>query len=168
VDDEAGVDAANSGEFWTTLKQSLLATPGLLKRAQELLFRPEVAEEDEAVHERPLESARGSEFGGSQVAIVASEQQRARQASLVRVISVITNAVEKLVANTGIIPKYVLRLSETGQVTPEKKLVRYEIDIRRAIRSHLTMGIADGSVFLDGEKIYAAKDMKVGLMKTGV
>jgi 3-hydroxyacyl-[acyl-carrier protein] dehydratase/trans-2-decenoyl-[acyl-carrier protein] isomerase len=44
----------------------------------------------------------------------------------------------------------------SGQVTPDKKLVRYEIDIRRAIRSHLTMGIADGSVFLDGEKIYSA------------
>ena len=52
----------------------------------------------------------------------------------------------------------------TGQVTPDKKLVRYEIDIRRAIRSHLTMGIADGTVFLDGEKIYQAKDMKVGLI----
>lgn len=55
----------------------------------------------------------------------------------------------------------------TGQVTPDKKLVRYEIDIRRAIRSHLTMGIADGTVFLDDEKIYTAKDMKVGLMKVG-
>lgn len=51
----------------------------------------------------------------------------------------------------------------TGQVTPEKKLVRYEIEIRRAIRSRLVMGIADGSVFLDGEKIYQAKDLKVGL-----
>ena len=38
-------------------------------------------------------------------------------------------------------------------------------EIRRAIRSRLTMGIADGSVFLDGEKIYTAKDMKVGLKK---
>lgn len=55
----------------------------------------------------------------------------------------------------------------TGQVTPDRKLVRYEIDIRRAIRANLTMGIADGSVFLDGEKIYVAKDMKVGLMKIG-
>ncbi len=55
----------------------------------------------------------------------------------------------------------------TGQVTPENKLVRYEIEIRRAIRSRLTMGIADGSVFLDGEKIYTAKDMKVGLMSMG-
>lgn len=55
----------------------------------------------------------------------------------------------------------------TGQVTPEKKLVRYEIEIRRAIRSSLVMGIADGTVFLDGEKIYQAKDLKVGLMKIG-
>ena len=54
-----------------------------------------------------------------------------------------------------------------GEVTPDKKLVRYEIDIRRAIRSRLTMGIADGSVFLDGEKIYTAKDMKVGLKNLG-
>jgi 3-hydroxyacyl-[acyl-carrier protein] dehydratase/trans-2-decenoyl-[acyl-carrier protein] isomerase len=55
----------------------------------------------------------------------------------------------------------------SGEVTPEKKLVRYEIEIRRAIRSRLTMGIADGSVFLDGEKIYSAKDMKVGLKNLG-
>ena len=55
----------------------------------------------------------------------------------------------------------------SGEVTPEKKLVRYEIEIRRAIRSRLTMGIADGSVFLDGEKIYTAKDMKVGLKNLG-
>jgi len=54
-----------------------------------------------------------------------------------------------------------------GEVTPEKKLVRYEIEIRRAIRSRLTMGIADGSVFLDGEKIYTAKDMRVGLKNMG-
>jgi 3-hydroxyacyl-[acyl-carrier protein] dehydratase/trans-2-decenoyl-[acyl-carrier protein] isomerase len=55
----------------------------------------------------------------------------------------------------------------SGEVTPDKKLVRYEIDIRRAIRTRLVMGVADGSVFLDGEKIYTAKDMKVGLKKLG-
>jgi 3-hydroxyacyl-[acyl-carrier protein] dehydratase/trans-2-decenoyl-[acyl-carrier protein] isomerase len=52
-----------------------------------------------------------------------------------------------------------------GEVTPDRKLVRYQIDIRRAIRSRLTMGIANGSVWLDGEKIYEASDMKVGLKK---
>jgi len=55
----------------------------------------------------------------------------------------------------------------TGQVTPGAKMVRYEIDIRRAIRSSLVMGIADGTMFLDGEKIYQAKDLKVGLFKPG-
>ncbi|HVY89530.1 MAG TPA: bifunctional 3-hydroxydecanoyl-ACP dehydratase/trans-2-decenoyl-ACP isomerase [Hyphomonadaceae bacterium] len=53
----------------------------------------------------------------------------------------------------------------TGQVRPTSKLVRYEIDIRRAIRGRLVMGIADGTVLLDGEKIYQAKDLKVGLFR---
>jgi len=55
----------------------------------------------------------------------------------------------------------------TGQVTPNTKLVTYEIDIRKAIRSRLVMGIADGIVKLDGEKIYEAKSLKVGLIKQG-
>ena len=53
----------------------------------------------------------------------------------------------------------------TGQVKPTNKLVRYEIEIRRAIRARLVMGIANGSVFLDGEKIYQASDLKVGMIK---
>ena len=53
----------------------------------------------------------------------------------------------------------------TGQVTNDIKLVKYEIDIKRAIRSRLVMGIADGRVFADGELIYQAKDLKVGLFK---
>jgi 3-hydroxyacyl-[acyl-carrier protein] dehydratase/trans-2-decenoyl-[acyl-carrier protein] isomerase len=53
----------------------------------------------------------------------------------------------------------------TGQVKPTNKLIRYEIDIRRAIRARLVMGIANGSVFLDGEKIYEASDLKVGMIK---
>jgi 3-hydroxyacyl-[acyl-carrier protein] dehydratase/trans-2-decenoyl-[acyl-carrier protein] isomerase len=53
----------------------------------------------------------------------------------------------------------------TGTVPPTANLIRYEIDIRRAIRAKLVMGIADGAVFLDGNKIYEAKDLKVGLFK---
>ncbi len=53
----------------------------------------------------------------------------------------------------------------TGQVTNDIKMVRYEIDIKRAIRSRLVMGIADGKVFADDELIYEAKGMRVGLMK---
>ena len=53
----------------------------------------------------------------------------------------------------------------TGQVTNDIKKVRYEIDIKRAIRGRLVMGIADGLVFADDKKIYQAKDLKVGLFK---
>ena len=53
----------------------------------------------------------------------------------------------------------------TGQVTPDVKLVRYEIDIKRAMRGKLVLGIADGRLFADDELIYTANDMRVGLFK---
>jgi len=51
----------------------------------------------------------------------------------------------------------------TGQVTPDIKTVRYEIDIKRAIRRKLTLGIANGRMYADDELIYQAKDLRVGL-----
>ena len=51
----------------------------------------------------------------------------------------------------------------TGQVTPDVKKVRYEIDIKRAIRRKLVLGIADGRMYADDELIYKAKDLRVGL-----
>lgn len=51
----------------------------------------------------------------------------------------------------------------TGQVTPDIKKVRYEIDIKRTIRRRLVLGIADGSMFADDVLIYKAKDLRVGL-----
>jgi len=53
----------------------------------------------------------------------------------------------------------------TGEITPETKLVRYEIDIRRVRRGKLVLGIANGKVFADDELIYTAKDMRVGLVE---
>ena len=43
------------------------------------------------------------------------------------------------------------------------KKVRYEIDIKRAIRRKLVLGIADGRMYADDELIYQAKDLRVGL-----
>jgi 3-hydroxyacyl-[acyl-carrier protein] dehydratase/trans-2-decenoyl-[acyl-carrier protein] isomerase len=54
-------------------------------------------------------------------------------------------------------------LKFTGQILPTTKLVRYEIDIKRMINRKLVLGIADGRVIADGETIYEAKDMRVGL-----
>ena len=50
-----------------------------------------------------------------------------------------------------------------GQVKPTAKKVTYRIDFKRVIERKLIMGIADGTVLVDGEEIYHAKDLKVGL-----
>lgn len=54
-------------------------------------------------------------------------------------------------------------LKFTGQILPETKLVRYEIDIKRMINRKLVLGIGDGRVVADDKVIYEAKDMRVGL-----
>lgn len=51
----------------------------------------------------------------------------------------------------------------TGQILPHNKLVKYQIDIKRVFNSKLIMVVGDGKVFCDGEHIYTAKDLKVGL-----
>lgn len=51
----------------------------------------------------------------------------------------------------------------TGQVTPDKKLVRYTVDIKRIIARTLVMGIADACMEVDGERIYEGKGLRVGL-----
>jgi 3-hydroxyacyl-[acyl-carrier protein] dehydratase/trans-2-decenoyl-[acyl-carrier protein] isomerase len=51
----------------------------------------------------------------------------------------------------------------TGMVTPKTKLVEYGIDFRRVMRGRLVLGIANGWMKADGETIYQASDLKVGL-----
>jgi len=51
----------------------------------------------------------------------------------------------------------------SGQVTPDVKNVRYTINLKRVIRRKLVLGIADGIMEADGEVIYKAKDLRVGL-----
>ncbi len=51
----------------------------------------------------------------------------------------------------------------TGQVLPSAKLVEYKLDIRRVIDRRLVMAIADGTMAVDGEDIYKAKGLRVGL-----
>lgn len=53
----------------------------------------------------------------------------------------------------------------TGQVLPTNKKVTYKLHFKRVINRRLVMGIADGEVFVDGELIYQASDLKVGLFK---
>ena len=54
----------------------------------------------------------------------------------------------------------------TGEVTPKISKVTYRIDLKRVILRRLVLGIADGVLEADGNPIYEAKDLRVGLYKT--
>jgi 3-hydroxyacyl-[acyl-carrier protein] dehydratase/trans-2-decenoyl-[acyl-carrier protein] isomerase len=51
----------------------------------------------------------------------------------------------------------------TGQVLPDAKLVRYEIDISRVINRKLVMAQSDARMYVDDREIYNARDLRVGL-----
>jgi 3-hydroxyacyl-[acyl-carrier protein] dehydratase/trans-2-decenoyl-[acyl-carrier protein] isomerase len=44
--------------------------------------------------------------------------------------------------------------------------VTYKLDLKRLVQRRLIMGIADGSVEVDGREIYTAEDLKVGLFSS--
>ncbi|MDB2313904.1 3-hydroxyacyl-[acyl-carrier-protein] dehydratase FabA, partial [Luminiphilus sp.] len=54
----------------------------------------------------------------------------------------------------------------TGQILPTSQRVTYKIEMKRVIERKLVMGIADGSVAVDGREIYTATDLRVGLFQS--
>ena len=50
-----------------------------------------------------------------------------------------------------------------NQITPDNKVVRYEINYKRVLAGKLVMGIADGTTYVDNDIAYEVKGMKVGL-----
>jgi 3-hydroxyacyl-[acyl-carrier protein] dehydratase/trans-2-decenoyl-[acyl-carrier protein] isomerase len=55
----------------------------------------------------------------------------------------------------------------TGMVLPTVKHVEYIVDLKRVILRRLKLGIADGTMKADGQIIYQATDLKVGLFEPG-
>jgi 3-hydroxyacyl-[acyl-carrier protein] dehydratase / trans-2-decenoyl-[acyl-carrier protein] isomerase len=55
----------------------------------------------------------------------------------------------------------------TGMVLPTVKKVEYVVDMKRVILRRLKLAIADGTLKADGEVIYTATDLRVGLFETG-
>lgn len=55
----------------------------------------------------------------------------------------------------------------SGMVVPSVKKVEYVVDMKRVILRKLKLAIADGIVKADGQTIYQATDMKVGLFEPG-
>jgi len=54
----------------------------------------------------------------------------------------------------------------TGMVTPAIKKVEYVVNLKRVILRKLNLGIADGLLKADGETIYTATDLRVGLFQS--
>jgi len=51
----------------------------------------------------------------------------------------------------------------SGMVVPSVQKVEYIVNLKRTMMRKLTLGIADGILKADGEPIYAAQDLRVGL-----
>jgi 3-hydroxyacyl-[acyl-carrier protein] dehydratase/trans-2-decenoyl-[acyl-carrier protein] isomerase len=51
----------------------------------------------------------------------------------------------------------------SGMVLPNNKLVTYYVEFKRLIMRKLVVGVADGIVKVDGQTIFEAKDLRVGL-----
>ena len=54
-----------------------------------------------------------------------------------------------------------------GEILPDAKLVRYRLDIKRFLAGRLVMGVADGTVEVDGRHVYTATGLRVGLFDPG-
>ena len=54
----------------------------------------------------------------------------------------------------------------SGEILPSATKIVYHINMKRVIERKLIMGIADGSLAVDGREIYSAKELRVGLFKS--
>ena len=52
-----------------------------------------------------------------------------------------------------------------GEILQNSKLVTYHINMKKVIKRGVVLGVGDGTVSVDGKKIYTADGLKVGLIK---
>lgn len=52
----------------------------------------------------------------------------------------------------------------SGQIYPDAGFIQYQLHIKRVFKKPMAMGIADGMVIHNGNIIYQANDLKVGLI----
>ena len=52
-----------------------------------------------------------------------------------------------------------------GEILQNSKLVEYHIHMKKVIKRGVVVGVGDGTVSVDGKKIYTAEGLKVGLIK---
>lgn len=51
----------------------------------------------------------------------------------------------------------------SGQILPTAKKVTYHVHLRRVMNQKIVLGIANGTVSVDGKQIYEAENLRVGL-----
>ena len=51
-----------------------------------------------------------------------------------------------------------------GEIVPASGKITYHLDIRKIVRSSITMAIADGQVLLHGQVVHTAKSLRVGIV----
>ncbi len=55
----------------------------------------------------------------------------------------------------------------SGQILPSAKKVKFNIHMKRVILRKLVLGVADGEVLCDGQTVFEAEDIRVGLFGAG-
>jgi 3-hydroxyacyl-[acyl-carrier protein] dehydratase/trans-2-decenoyl-[acyl-carrier protein] isomerase len=50
-----------------------------------------------------------------------------------------------------------------GQVEPGARLISYTVNIKRVVRRALSLAIADGEMVVDGQTVYEAEGLRVGV-----
>ena len=53
----------------------------------------------------------------------------------------------------------------SGQILPTAKKLTFKLHMKRVILRKLVLGIADGEVLCDGESVFEAEDIRVGLFR---
>jgi 3-hydroxyacyl-[acyl-carrier protein] dehydratase/trans-2-decenoyl-[acyl-carrier protein] isomerase len=53
----------------------------------------------------------------------------------------------------------------SGQILPTAKRLTFKLHMKRVILRKLVLGIADGEVLCDGESVFEAEDIRVGLFR---
>lgn len=51
-----------------------------------------------------------------------------------------------------------------GDITPDTRLVRYEVSLRQVRRGRLALSVANGRLFADDACVYVANDLRVGMI----
>ena len=57
------------------------------------------------------------------------------------------------------------RVTFDGEIRPANKLISYDLSVKRVVRGESSLILADGSVAVDGRRIYRCESLRVGMFR---